>query len=262
MDHSRFESQNITIKDLLGFVKEGWKLMVIGVILGGLAGLVISSLLKPEYESTAEFSFSFDYSRTGLLTDIEEDQAMEVAGDVVNSTEVRQRIIERVNELGIQITPDQLKSDFIAERRFGQWLLKVRRGDPSEAARFSNIWGEAARTSLINAQQAAVKADALHRYVLSLESCFQQSTSGQVAQPLCQASSRLELQDEMDASGKDLAKWQEQSLGFFPGLNFLWAQEAVENNAPIQHSRGSMILFGCMAGFLISVIISLIVIKI
>ncbi len=261
MDQSRVASHNFTVKDVLSTAKDGWKLLVIGVILGGLIGLVISSWLKPSYESTAVFSFSIDYSRTGLLTDVEEDQAMEIAGDVINSSDVREIVAERANELDITVTSDQLQSDFIAERRFDQWLLKVRREEPSEAANLANIWGEASRTVLQNAQLAAWKADAIHRYILSLESCYQQSTSGLPAQPLCQASNSMQLQDEMERSGYDLAHWQELSRGLFPGLNFLWAQEAQAVDKPLQHSRGSLILSGCLAGFLAAAILSLFVFK-
>ncbi len=255
-------SQTITIKDILLFSKQSWKILALGAILGGAIGLGISSLLKPDYEAIAVYSFSFDYARTGLMTDIEEDQAMELAGDIVRSTNVYDAITERAKELGIALSDDELREDFSAERRFSQWLLKVRRSDPEEAALLANVWGEAARTSLSTAQQASWQADALHRYILSLESCFSQSTSGLPAQPLCQASNRLALQDEVKKSGEDLANWKEMSQGFFPGLNFSWAQEAEKPFAPVQFSRGSVIFSSCMAGLLISALVSLFIFKI
>ncbi len=48
-------------------INQGWKILVIGVILGGLAGLGVSSILPPEYETTSVFSFSIDYSRNRVI---------------------------------------------------------------------------------------------------------------------------------------------------------------------------------------------------
>lgn len=233
---------------------EGWKLLVIGAILGGFAGLGISRTLNPQYETFVVYSFGFDYARTGLMTDIEEDQAMETAGDIINSTDVRNTVAERAGELGIKLSDEEIRTGFSAERRFGQWLLKVRRADSKEAALLANMWGEAARTALQNAREAAWQADALHRYILSLESCFQQSTSGLAAQPLCQASDRLKLQEEIQSSGTDLSLWQDTAQGYFPGLDFSWAQEAEESKTPIQFSVGILTLGGCLAGILVSLL--------
>lgn len=250
------------MKDLLSSSKQSWKILALGAILGGAIGLGISSILKPDYEAVAVYSFSFDYARTGLMTDIEEDQAMELAGDIVQSTIVYDAVAERAKELRISLSKDEIRDDFSAERRFSQWLLKVRRPDPGEAALLANMWGEAVRTSLYNAQQASWKADALHRYILTLESCFAQSTSGLPAQPLCQAANRLALQDEISKSGEDLARWTEMSLGFFPGLSFTWAQEAQTPVTPVQFSRGSVVFSSCMAGLLLSALVSLFIFKI
>jgi hypothetical protein len=227
------------------------------VIAGGLAGLVGSYFLSPQFEAASVFSFSIDYARTGLLTDIEEDQAMEVAGDLINSSSVVKTVTQRANELGISVTDEQIKAGFAAERRFDTWLLKVRWNNPESAARLSNLWGEETLTELQKARQAALKADGLQRYILSLESCFQQSTSGLAAQPLCQSSNRLDLQAEMEKTGVDLQRWQDESKGLFPGLNFTLAQQASIPTAPIQQSRGSLVLAGGMAGLIVSAILSL-----
>ena len=255
-------SNMITLKDLLSFSKDSWKILVIGAILGGVVGLGVSSFLRPDYEATAVYSFSFDYARTGLMTDIEEDQAMEMAGDIIKSTDVHKIVTVRAGELGIDISDEDIRIDLVAERRFSQWLLKVRRSDPNEAALLANIWGEAARTALQNAQEASWRADALHRYILSLESCFQRSTSIFPAQPLCQASNRMQLQEEFEKAGEDLANWQMMASGYFPGLNFSWTQEAQQPRSPVQFSKGSLGLGGCAAGFLISALLSLFLFKI
>jgi hypothetical protein len=254
--------QNISLESSFILLKQGWKIIVIGVILGGLFGLAVSSKLSAEYETKSVFSFSIDYARTGLLTDIEEDQAMEIAGDLINSTQVFQATQTRADAMGLKITSEEFRSRLTAERRFDQWLLKVRWNNPETAARLANLWSETTLEAMQSAQQAAWKADSLHRYILSLESCFQQSTSGLPAQPLCQASNRSELQTEMQKSGVDLQRWQNDSKGIFPGLNYTWAQEASVPDAPIQHSQGSLIFAGCLIGLMASAIISLFVLKI
>lgn len=255
-------SQQITLARLLIFLKQGWKIMAIGVLLGGLTGLVVSALNFPEYEAVAVFSFSIDYARTGLLSDIEEDQAMEVAGDIINSTDVMQMTLERAIEIGLPVDEKSLRSKFTAERRFNQWLLKVRWNNPDIARKLADLWSEAGNTVLKNSRQAAWKTDSIHRYLLSLESCLQQSTAGLPAQPLCQASNRVDLLAEMENTGIELRQWADLSRGYFPGLNFSWSQEAAVPNSPTQFSRGSLVLAGSLAGLAAASILCLFVLKI
>jgi uncharacterized protein involved in exopolysaccharide biosynthesis len=256
------KTQQITLAHILVFLKQGWKIMVIGILLGGLTGLAVSSLRLPEFEAVSVFSFSIDFARTGLLTDIEEDQAMEVAGDVINSTDVFQATLERAIEKGLPVEKESFRSHLTAERRFDQWLLKVRWNDPEMAAKIADLWSEATRAALQDSRLAAWKADSIHRYLLSLETCLQQSTSGLPAQPLCQASNRAELLAEMENSGAELAHWTELSRGLFSGLNYTWAQEAAIPDSPVQYSRGSLVLAGCLAGMAAAAILCLFVLKI
>ena len=156
-----------------------------------------------------------------------------------------------------RLTEEQIKSGSTAERRFNTWLLKVRWNNPEISARLSNLWSEATLSEFQKARQAALKADGLQRYILSLESCVQQSTSGLAGQPLCQSSNRLDLQTEMEKTGADLQRWQDESKGLFPGLNFTLAQQASIPTAPIQQSRGSLVLAGGLAGLIAAAILSL-----
>ncbi|NMB55679.1 MAG: hypothetical protein GYA15_13370 [Leptolinea sp.] len=256
------QTKSISLFSFLQLAHQAWKLLVIAVILGGLIGLAISFLIQPEYEAVSVFSFSIDYARTGLLTDVEEDQAMEVAGDLISSTEVVQITRDKAVEMGLPVKDLVLKKQLFAERRFGQWLLKVRWNDPAAAAKLANIWSEAARSVLQNAREAAWQADSLHRYILSLETCFQQSTANLPAQPLCQISRQADLQAEITKSGQELQQRTEMSHGFFPGMNFSWEQEATAPESPVQYARGGLILAGCLAGFSAAAIAALFIHKI
>jgi capsular polysaccharide biosynthesis protein len=236
---------------LFSSIQQGWKLLIIGTILGGLIGQASTFILKPVYETAAVFTFTIDYSRTGLLTDIEEDQAMEIAGDLIRSTAVFDEVISQATGLGFTLDDQSIRENFTAERRFSEWLLKVRADDPTSAARLSNLWSQIALTEFQKASRAAIQADGLRRYILSLETCFQQSTSGMAAQPLCQASDRLKLQAEIEKSGDDLQRWQTESRGIFTGLNYSIAQEAGTPDNPSQHSRASLVLAGSLIGLLV-----------
>jgi len=240
--------ENYSFVELLRIFLGTWKILVIGVLLGGIAGLAISALLQPVYEAVAVYTFSIDFARTGLLTDIEEDQAMEVAGDILKSTAVLENTIKAVGINGIQISSTETGPVFFAERRFNQWLLKTHWKEPSVAAKLSNIWAEAARSALKNSEIAALNADSLQRHILSLETCLQNSASGMPAQPLCQASSRKDLQAELQFSGNDLLDWRSKANGYFPGLNYTWSQEAQTPASPIQQSRGGLTLAGGLTG--------------
>jgi uncharacterized protein involved in exopolysaccharide biosynthesis len=242
---------------MLSSFLQGWKLLVIGTILGGLAGQAATSILKPVYETASVFTFTIDYSRTGLLTDIEEDQAMEIAGDLIKSTAVFDEVISQADIMGIALDERSIRENFTAERRFSEWLLKVRADDPTTAAKLTNLWSQVSLAGFQKASRAATRADGLRRYILSLESCFQQSTSGMAAQPLCQATDRLKLQAEIEKSGDDLQRWQTESRGIFSGLNYSIAQEAGIPEDPSQHSRASLVLAGGLIGLLTTILFML-----
>jgi len=257
--------QPLPVKESISFIEflriflGTWKTLVIGVLLGGAAGLGVSALLQPAYEAVAVYTFSIDFARTGLLTDIEEDQAMEVAGDILKSSAVLENTIKAAGNNGIQISSTETGSVFQAERRFNQWMLKIHWKEPSVAAKLSNIWAEAARSALKNSEIAALNADSMQRHILSLETCLQNSTSGLPAQPLCQSSSRKDLQAELQYSGNDLLDWRSKANGYFPGLNFTWSQEAQTPTAPIQQSQGGLTLAGGLAGLFGAAMLTLLV---
>jgi uncharacterized protein involved in exopolysaccharide biosynthesis len=251
------EQENFTVDSLVKGIFNRWKLLVIGVLVGAVCGLVVSSFSSPVYEATAVYSFNIDFARTGLLTDIEEDQALEVAGDIIKSSAILDDTINIARASDIQISQSERDAVFQGERRFNQWLLKVRWKNPSESANLANLWAENVRTLLKNSDIAALKADSLQRHILALESCLQSSTSGLQAQPLCQVSSRNDLLAEMQNSGAELQDWRIKSNGFFPGLNYTWSQEARIPANPSLQSRASLLLSGGLAGLFAAVILSL-----
>lgn len=257
MNQSSAEKASVSFVELLQIFTGSWKILVIGVLLGGVAGLAVSALLQPVYEAVTVYDFSIDFARTGLLTDIEEDQAMEVAGDIIKSSAVLENTVKAAGENGLEITSVEAGSVFRAERRFNQWLLKVHWKDPSDTVKLANLWGESARTALKNSEMAALNADSLQRHILSLETCLQFSTSGLPAQPLCQVSNRKDLQLELQNSGKDLLDWRSKSNGYFAGLNYSWSQEPQIPSGPIQQSRGGLTLAGGLAGLFGAAMLSL-----
>jgi len=90
MDPTQQDTQTINPSNLLTLVKQGWKLLVLCVIAGGLAGLAGSYFLPPEYEAESVFSFSIDYARTGLLTDIEGRRNRSNQPDIFKSRYVKE----------------------------------------------------------------------------------------------------------------------------------------------------------------------------
>lgn len=250
MGNPKTKQNTFTLPDLLVHLTHGWKLFVIGIVVGGLLGWFATTMIKPVYESTVTYSFVIDYARTGLLTDIEEDQALEIAGDLIKSTDVLETVRSKASSTGIDTTGVNIPDNFTAERRFNQWLLKVHAEDPDTATELADLWGKVSLAEFEKASLAAVKADGLSRYILSLETCYQQSTSGLTAQPLCGASDRKKLQLEMENAGLDLQYWLRESRGIFAGLNYSIAQEAVKPESPSQHSRGALVFAGGLAGLL------------
>jgi hypothetical protein len=134
--------------DLVKMVKkisERWLITSILMITGGLLGLLISQVRPPIFESSAVFSVTIDYTQTGALTDIQEDQAMRGVGSVILSDQVVENTLSQIsNEGNIVITQtDFLENSFLDREEF-RWTLRYRDDDPKIAEMVVNAWSKSA----------------------------------------------------------------------------------------------------------------------
>ena len=86
-----------------------WWLLVLMMIIGGLLGLFFHGFSSAIYEAHARFMVTIDYTRTGYLSDIQEDQAMRGIGSLIGSDLILQRTVKAAQSSGLDISFDELK---------------------------------------------------------------------------------------------------------------------------------------------------------
>ena len=76
-------------------LKKWWVIAAL-MILGGLAGMLVTRIHKPVFQSQAVITTAVDYAYAGRLEDYELDHLILTVGDVIDSTQVKQQVITQV----------------------------------------------------------------------------------------------------------------------------------------------------------------------
>jgi hypothetical protein len=230
-----------------------WWLVFLLMLLGGLIGWTTHLLKPPVYEASAVISFAIDYGQTGQLTDVEEDQMLGLAGDVIASPLVINRVIDKAQQEGLKIDPAVLKKSIFPERQDYKWIMHVRLSDPQAAARISGLWAEEAYGVLSDALNHATNASKVQKYMDGLVSCLQQTVVTQPDQALCDLDF-TKIQQNLTTAGEQLHQEQLASLGILPALRFAEpAIPEVPTNA-IQNGRSQLVFAGAIIGFLAGIL--------
>lgn len=228
-----------------------WPLVALVTLLGGLAGMLVFSLRQPLYESRIEFTFNIDYARTGVLTDVEEDQALEAAGDVLGSSAVMQSALEAAAGQGVSLGLAELQAAATRERAGSTWRVRIRSPRSETAALLANAWGEAASQALSEASRHAVNVEGLSRYLDTLESCLASAAAVEPVQALCANDRLADIQARLAETGAAIHAEKIAGQGMMPGLGFQWTEKAVPAARPVVYGRGSLALAGALIGFVL-----------
>jgi hypothetical protein len=230
-----------------------WWLVFLLMVLGGLIGWAIHLLKPPVYEASAVITFAIDYGQTGQLTDVEEDQMLGLAGDVIASPLVINRVFDKAQQEGLKFDAAVLKKSIFPERQDYKWILHVRLSDPQAAARISGLWAEEAYAVLSDALYHATTASKVQKYMDGLVSCLQQTVVTQPSQALCDLE-LSKIQQNLSDAGKQLHQEQLASLGVLPALRF--AEPAIPEmpTTSIQNGRNQLVFAGAIVGFLVGIL--------
>ena len=230
-----------------------WWMVAAMMFLGAGVGWVIHAFQPAIYEGRASLSTGIDYVRTGVLTDLEEDQAMGLIGDVITATDTLIRTVELVNDQGFVISVNDLKANGYSERRNFTWVLRVQHVDPQTAAILTNAWLDSAYGMLVEAYEHALIAEELLNYTRSLTSCLEKSTVVEPVHAYCTAKNLEEIQKELVAV--NAAKKEEilASRGLFPAMAFAISERSEVPAVPVQYGRNKLVLAGAILGFILAV---------
>jgi hypothetical protein len=230
-----------------------WWIVIVGVLAGSLLGYCAHFFQKPVYEAKAAISTSIDFSRTGEMTDIEEDVAITMVGDLIKSTQTFEAVVDQANERGILLDMPSVERNSYYERQNFRWLLRVRWQDPAEAARIVNIWARISFDSLLEANSHAIQADQLSKYADSLTGCLEHTALTEPFQAVCDPGNAYRVQTELSRVSEQVAFEKEASLGILPAMTFNLSEEAQPPSKAVLFHSGAFILAGALLGSILGV---------
>ncbi len=238
--------------DTLESALHHWWVVTLMMILGAGAGWAIHRFQPPVYEARASIAVAIDFTHTGAMTDVEEDYAIGIVGDVIGSTAVMEFVAEDAQQAGYAGSAAGLAQNTYMERYNNIWTLLVRDPDPQAAAWLANRWAQVAYSTLGDAQSHALAADRLSRLQDSLASCLEQSVATGPAQALCNLDHLDTIQADLAKIGSTLNQEQLASQGILPYVTFTLPETAQTPNRPVIYGQGAMMLAGALIGLALS----------
>jgi len=245
--------REFTPRDVLDLALRLWWFVVVVMLLGAAAGWVFHQFRPTVYEGRASLATGIDYVRTGPLNDLEEDQAMELVGDVIKSDATKWMALELAEAQGVSISDAMFTGSSYLERQNYTWVLRVRHADPETAAILTNTWLDAAYTGLEEAYGHALMAEGLLQYSKSLTSCLENSISSEPVQALCAAKNLAEIQEELLTLNAAKTKELLASRGLFPAMAFTIVERASGLGQAVQYERNTLVFSGAVLGFVLAV---------
>ncbi len=229
--------------DTLENALRSWWVVVLVMLLGACAGWVVHRLHPPIYEAQSAITVAIDFTHTGQLTDVEEDYAIGVVGDVIGS------VVDPGNPASA-VAPTQ---NTTLERYNNTWTLRVRDRDPQAAAQLANRWAQAAYSALTDAHSHALAADRLIRIQDSLQSCLEQSVASGPVQAVCALNNLDTIQTDLVDMGAVLQQEQLASQGILPYTTFALTGTAEPPTSPAIYRQGQMVLAGALIGLVLAI---------
>ncbi len=110
------------------------------MILGGLAGMLVTRIHKPVFQSQALITTAVDYAYAGRLEDYELDHLILTVGDVIDSTQVKQQVITQALEEIPGISEKVILESLTPIRKGYDWILSVRTSEADSAQKIAQWW--------------------------------------------------------------------------------------------------------------------------
>jgi hypothetical protein len=232
-----------------------WWMVALLIVVGGLTGMIFHSLRQPVFETKAVFTIHLDFTQTGVLTEFEQDYAINTAKNILHSSSVIEKVEAELASRNIPHEAAVYGKNVFVERKQPLIEIIVRNQDPHTAALVANIWAEQAFIELKEAFSHALQAKSIRLYLAALESCG--LGEGSEAGPgICDYHTFEEIKGEIEAANHRLQEEVALSRGVIPALVFDHLHTAAVPGAPIAFGRNMLILGGALVGFFSGALIS------
>ncbi|MBI9048087.1 MAG: hypothetical protein JEZ00_01590 [Anaerolineaceae bacterium] len=192
-----------------------WWIPLLFACIGALIGILLSMIIPAQYEAKAEINLAVDFSKTGIITDIEQDQIIEMVGDICKSSLVINAVDEQVPEISVA----EFNNIASLKRRNTQWVLLVRHTNPQLAEDIARQWQQIAYEEIIKAYEHAIVVDTLSDMLNKLTSCFEQAVPQAIGDTPCTLLSVSDLQIEIAEIAEQIKVEQELSQGISPAIS-------------------------------------------
>jgi len=240
--------------DVLQSVTKRWWITALSMVMGGFCALLIARFIPPVYEASASFSVTIDYTRTGALSDIQEDQAMRGIGYVITSDEVVESTIDEVKLHQSDYSRVQFEKDGTLDREEFRWTLRYRSSNPALAEKVAIIWADKSNSVIQEGLIHAQIVDSVTEVLWGLEDCLERSTGQFGTADLCGLGSSQDIVNEIAQLSQLILEEKTQTRGLFAPLTVQMVQQPRYPDSPVRHQKNLLTAAGNMAGLIMSIL--------
>jgi hypothetical protein len=230
------------------------------MIIGGLIGFSFSLINPPIYESSASFSVTIDYTQTGSLTDIQEDQAMRGVGSVLSSDKL---ISQTLNQLKDKSKKEISPTDFLAnsyiDREDFRWTIRYRNSDPNITDLVVKTWANNSNQIIQEALSHSEVSSLLINTLNKMKDCLQGSNNGSPEQ-YCGYENSNSLMMSIASLSNRIQSEKVASLGLFNSLSVSLVNDSQQYPSIVLRQRNLLVLSGALIGLVLSIAASFITI--
>ncbi len=158
------------MEQIESFLKN-WPRAVLLMILGGVIGLHVWLFSPKTYTASVTLAVGIDYNRTGTLSELQEDRLLGISEDIIHSDEV----MAVPYELSGETDYEAFFRRTAVSRTNSAWTMSVSGSDAKLTGELALAWLDAAHERLLDAQEHAIKAEALRNELEGLTRCVQYS---------------------------------------------------------------------------------------
>lgn len=250
----------IDIIKLVKNISGRWYIHSVLMIIGGLSGLLFSHLNPPVYETFASFSVTIDYTQTGALTDIQEDQAMRGVGSVILSDEVVSQTLGQLeSEFNLKINqPEFLANSFLDREEF-RWSLRYRDANPNNAEVVTKTWAKTANTIIQDALTHSLVSSALLDNLNEMKTCLHESSCDS-GKGYCGFKDLETLTSAISELSGRIQIEKVSSLGLFSALSVSLVNEGQIYPSLVSGQRNQLVMSGALAGLILSIIAAAVIV--